>query len=253
LLVNLANERDQVAEMLLASVENNILKDSVVRDLLPGYLENEGVIVDHLRRKYFNGYFRKYDIQISICNPNSELTLLQDNSTEIVKCYNFFDSLLKENGIYLNVSNFYFLDNQNGSVSYIGQFQFNKPAWAKEISLFISLDSKLISEELGYPELLLNNELSRQKALNNYSYAKYRNGKLITKSGKYVYFLTFPDGWKNNDEFLFVEEKKYEHLIYDYDNKSTIVISKPKLSVLDIIAFFSYIFVYYFIYYKFPA
>ncbi len=247
LVVNLANERDQIAEMLLSSVDKKILKDTVVRDLLRGYLENEGVILDHLRRKYFSGYFRKYDIQISICNPNDELTLLQDNSTEVVQCYRFFDDMLKDGGVYLSVSNFYFLDNQNGSISYIGQFKYNKPEWEKEMSLFISLDSKSINEELGYPELLLNNKLLRQKTLSNYSYAKYRNGNLITKSGKYVYMLSLPLIWDNKDEFQFVDEKNYEHLIYNYDKNSTIVISKLKLSFLDISAFFSYIFVLYYL------
>ncbi|MEA3317455.1 MAG: HAMP domain-containing sensor histidine kinase, partial [Bacteroidota bacterium] len=247
LVVNLANERDQIGEMLLSSVEKKILNDTVVRDLLPGYLENEGIIVDHLRRKYFNGYFRKYDIQISICNPNDELTLLQENSTEVVKCYDFFNNMLNDDGLFLNVSNFYFLDNQNGSVSYVGQFEFNKSIWTTEMSLFISLDSKLISEELGYPELLLNSELSRQEALNNYSYAKFRNKKLITKSGKYVYVLKLPHKWDKANEFLFVNEEKFEHLIYKSDEHNTIVISNPKLSILDIIAFFSYLFVFYYL------
>jgi len=247
LVVNLANERDQIAEMLLSSVDKKISQDTVIRDLLPGYLENEGTILDQLRKKYFSGYFRKYDIQISICNPNDELTLLEDNSSDVVQCYSFFNDMLNDGGVYLNVSNFYFLDNQNGSISYIGQIKYNKPEWGQEMSLFISLDSKLINEELGYPELLLNNKLLRQKSLNNYSYAKYRNGNLITKSGEYVYMLSLPSKWNSKNEFEFVEGEDFEHLIYNYDKKSTIVISKQKLSVLDFIAFFSYIFVFYYL------
>ncbi|MCK5168460.1 MAG: hypothetical protein KAQ75_01170, partial [Bacteroidales bacterium] len=95
LAVNLSNEHDQIAEMLLVGIEEKIQKDTVVRDLLTWHLQNEGVILEHLQMTYFSGYFRKFDLEISVCNPNDNLILLHENSTEIVHCYNFFSELFE--------------------------------------------------------------------------------------------------------------------------------------------------------------
>ncbi|MGC9375935.1 MAG: hypothetical protein ACP5DQ_12970, partial [Bacteroidales bacterium] len=214
LVVNLANEHDQVAEMLLESLETQILKDTVIRDLLTWHIQNEGAILEYLQMNFFSGYFRKYDLQISVCNPNDELTVNYENSTDIVHCYSFFEDLVKIEGNKLKGSNFYFLDNLNGRISYFGKLVFNKPEWNSEVSLFIALDSKLISQELGYPELLLDQKMSRSSVLANYSYAKYKDNQLITQSGEYSYPLTCPKEWMTNKEFYFTSDNKFEHLIY---------------------------------------
>ncbi|MDK2978469.1 MAG: two-component system, NtrC family, nitrogen regulation sensor histidine kinase NtrY [Bacteroidales bacterium] len=249
LVVNLANEHDQVAEMLLESLETEILKDTVIRDLLTWHIQNEGAILEYLQMNYFSGYFRKYDLQISVCNPNDELTVNYENSTEIVHCYSFFEDLIKIEGNKLKGSNFYFLDNLNGRISYFGKLVYNKPEWNSEVSLFIALDSKLISQELGYPELLLDQKMSRSSILANYSYAKYKDNQLITRSGEYSYQLTCPKEWMSNKEFYFTSDNNFEHLIYKIDDETSIVISDTKVTFIDTLASFSYIFVFYYILY----
>ena len=247
LAVNLANEHDQVAEMLLEGIEQELEKDTVVRDLLTWHYQNEGAILEHLQMTYFSGYFRKYDLQISVCNPNDDLTLILENSTEIVHCYNFFDNLFENDGTKLSGSNFYFLDNLNGRISYLGKFTYKKSQWENEVSLFISLDSKLVSQELGYPELLLDNRMSGSAILSGYSYAKYKNNDLMNRSGEFSYQLTFPKNWKSDQEFYFTTDQNFEHLIYRIDDHTEIVFSSEKIQFVDLLASFSYIFVFYFI------
>lgn len=247
LAVNLSNEHDQVAEMLLLGVEEKIQNDTVVRDLLTWHLQNEGAILEHLQMNYFSGYFRKYDLQISVCKPFEDLTVNQENSTEIVHCYNFFKNLFDYDGIKLRGSNFYFLDNLNGQISYLGQIIYNKPEWDTEVSLFISLDSKLVSQELGYPELLLDSRMNSPSFLSDYSYAKYKDNNLMTRSGNYSYQLSLPEKWISDDEFCFANDNDYQHLIYKIDDGSVIVISDARLRVIDVVASFSYIFVLFYI------
>jgi len=146
LAVNLANEHDQIAEMLLESVEGQIENDTIVRDLLTWHHQNEGAILDHLQTNYFNGYFRRYELEISVCNPLDDLTVNFKNSTEIVQCYRFFKEELEFNGSKLQNSGFYFINNTDGRISYLGKFAFEKPDWNSEVSLFVSLRSKLISQ-----------------------------------------------------------------------------------------------------------
>lgn len=249
LALNLANEHDQIAEMLLEGIEDEIESDTIIRDLLTWHLQNEGTILEHLQMTYFSGYFRKYGLQISVCDPNDELTLLLENSTEIVHCYSFFQDKLDQEGSQLQNSRYYFLDNLNGRISYIGQFVYKKPEWKNEVSLYISLDSKLVNQELGYPELLLDSKMSSSKVLSDYSYSKYKDGNLMTRSGDFSYQLKFPENWQSDEEFYFTNDHNYEHLVYKIDNTTSIVISNKKLRFIDVLASFSYIFVFYYILY----
>jgi two-component system nitrogen regulation sensor histidine kinase NtrY len=249
LALNLANEHDQIAEMLLEGIEEKIEKDSVIRDLLTWHLQNEGAILEHIQMNYFSGYFRKYKPQISVCNPNDELTLELENSTEIVECYPFFDNLLNVDGTQLQNTRFYFLDNLDGRISYIGQFIYKKPEWKHEVSLFISIDSRLVDHELGYPELLLDSRMNGSAILSDYSYSKYKDGNLMTRSGEFSYQLIFPETWLSETEFYFIKDSNYEHLIYKIDDSTLIVISNTKLRFIDVLASFSYIFAFYYILY----
>jgi len=249
LALNLANERDQIAEMLLEDLEKEMESDTIIRDLLTWHLQNEGAIKEHLAMNYFSGYFRKYDLQISVCDPNDNLTLLMDNSTEIVHCYSFFNDLFENDGVNLQDSRFYFLDNVGGKIRYLGRFLYHKSDWEKEVSLFVYIDSKLVSQELGYPELLLDSKMNGSSILNDYSYAKYRDGELITRSGEFSYQLIIPEQWRSIHEFYFTKDNRYDHLIYTIDDSTQIVISNKKVRFIDILASFSYIFVFYYMLY----
>lgn len=249
LALNLANERDQIAEMLLEGLEKEIENDTIVRDLLTWHLQNEGAIKEHLQMNYFSGYFRKYDLQISTCNPYDDLTILLENSTEIVHCYSFFNDLFENEGVKLQNSRFYFLENEGGRIRYLGRFIFKKKEWKNEVSLFVYIDSKLVSQELGYPELLLDSKMNGSSVLNDYSYAKYRDGDLITRSGEFSYQLTIPESWKSEQEFFFTNDNRYDHLIYTFDESTQIVITNKKVRFIDVLASFSYIFVFYYILY----
>lgn len=246
LAVNLANEHDQVAEMLLVELQDEIENDTIIRDLLTWHHQNEGAILDHLKMTYFSGYFRKYDIEISVCDPYDDLILESENSADIVPCYSFFDDLFAGDGTQLQQSNFYFINNTYGVVSYSGRFTYKSTEWENEVTLFIHLDSKLVNQELGYPELLLDSKLTGSTILSNYSYAKYRDGELMTRFGDFSYQLNLPNNWKQKKEFYFLTEQNFEHLIYNIDDITTIVFSTPKLKFIDVLASFSYIFVFYF-------
>jgi signal transduction histidine kinase len=247
--VNLSNERDQIAEMFLADLESKLQNDTVVHGLMEDYLSNELVLQDYIQRTYFYGYLRKYDLQVSVCSPYDELTLIHENSTEVVHCYSFFEKLATDQGLQLPNSRFVFVDNLNGQISYLGQFEYPIDGRGGEMSasLFVSLDSKLVSEELGYPELLLDERMSRHSILSGYSYAKYRNDELITRSGPTNYQLIFPKKWVSSQEFMEIRSDGVSHLIYRQDEVNRIVITRQSMSFVDYVASFSYVFVFFYL------
>ncbi len=240
LVTNLENERDRTGEYLLSGIEAKINEDEVLQDYMKSHLENEPNIYDYLQNEYFNGYFRKYDLQVSVCDSVDELEVYQENATEIYHCYSFFEEMLQEEGIPLSNSNFYFLDNLNGRISYIGLIHYKNGKEGK--TLYISLDSKLTNTQLGYPELLLDKELAQPGPLNEYTYAKYKSTQLIRRSGDYDFPMELTSVFKTQKKYTFTNVGGYNHLIYNADENTTILISKSNRDFLDLLAQFAYIF-----------
>ncbi len=247
--VNLANERDQVAEFLLEEIEFNLQMDPVLLKMIQTPTYNDYEIYHYLVNNYFNRYFVKYEIQIATCGWNDELYL--ENSGQFVDCFNFFHFMIADHG--LNIfpgSGFFYLDNQDGRISYLGVMLFNFTNSPFERKLFISLDSKLKIEQLGYPELLLEGRLGQAGAMANYSYARYYNGKLITRSGLYSYALEFNYTDLRAGNMVHQLSGGFNHLIYRVDNENIIIVSKQEIKPFDIITSFSYLFVFYFLFYS---
>ncbi|GAG49178.1 unnamed protein product, partial [marine sediment metagenome] len=145
-VVNLAAEHDPVAELLLDNIDAKLIADENLAGLLFDPFLNVEEIVDYLQKKYFNGFWSKYDFLITICRQND--SVLIEPIIEWYHCHKFFDDLLQNEGSPLPNSNFYFLDNLNGRISYFGSFEFFSHLDLPEITLFIELNSKLTSEEL---------------------------------------------------------------------------------------------------------
>ncbi len=240
-LAKLSSEHDAVAEMLFADLSDQLRTDS----LLIGRLSYEIIDIDriykYLERVYFSGYWTKYDIQITLCRPEDRV-YIEPPVGEWFPCYEFFDNLILQQGLPIRESDFYFLNNLNGRISYIGSIPY--VVGDDAISLFIELDSKIISEELGYPSLLMQEELEPGY---EYSYAKYNNGMLITNGGDFNYRLTsdfYTEGKNTFEQFTF---EGYDHTIFNIDAENTLIVSIPAVQFVDKLISFSYLFAFIFI------
>lgn len=247
LVTSLENERDRVGEYLFETIEEQMQTDPVLKDYMKKHLANEPYIHEYLQEEYFHGYFRKYEMQISVCDSNDELEVIEDNTSEIYHCYSFFENMIQEEGLQLENSNFYYLDNNSGRISYIGLVEFYDENEDTAKTLYVSLDSKLTDIHLGYPELLLDEEIVQKDRLSDYSYAKYQDNMLINRSGDFPYPTELDDRLESDKEYLFVNYKNFNHLIYSPEKDMKILISKENRSFLDLMAQFSYIFAFFFV------
>ncbi len=249
IVVNLANERDQVAEFLFEEIEYRMGQDSFLVNSLGSTYYDDFEIYDYIATNYFGGYFRKYEMQVAACGYDFDLWL--EDVGELVDCYDFFYDMSDEYGIPVSRnSRFFFLDNLNGRISYLGMIVFEFDEYPREKTLFISLDSKLLSEQLGYPELLLEGRLSGSPAITQYSNAKYNQGQLITRAGTYSYPLKLQFQTDGENQMSFIEEGGYEHLVYRVDQDNVIVLSKPLITTVDLITSFSYSFAFFYLLYS---
>ncbi|MFH1319046.1 MAG: HAMP domain-containing sensor histidine kinase [Bacteroidota bacterium] len=239
-------EQDPVAEFQFQDIEKKIQNDSIFRHYLTGLPDTKESIIKHITERYLSGFWEKYDAQITICKPLDSL-LIQPGNT-VMECRSFLEGIITEQGEPTITSNFYFLNNNNGRISYLAKFLFPFPHDSLgEVDLFIELDSKFIPQEIGYPELLLNEEISRniKSEIKNYSYAKYQNRQLINKSGEFPFSITNNSFGNIASDFSFTNLGGFNHLICKIDKNNSIVLSKKNETFLDSIIRFSYLFAFF--------
>ncbi|MBN2807504.1 MAG: HAMP domain-containing histidine kinase [Prolixibacteraceae bacterium] len=240
--MNLSAEHDPTAEIYLREIDQQIKSDTVLQgNLHINYQELE----NYLARKYFNGFLREYDLQLTFCHQDDSLLIQPENTMSA--CFPFFEDLVTRYGTEIPGTNFFYLDNMNGRVTYFGQFDFDDLEHTGTASLFIELNSRLLSEGKGFPELLLPDHSYENRIRNNFSFAKYNKGELVDRGGDFLYALTVQSYPLSDEELFFRKWDNYEHCIYALGNESYIMVSRPYIRFSDYLIAFPYIFVFLFI------
>lgn len=237
--LNLSSEYNPTAESLLIELEKQIIHNAELKELYKDPLRNETEILNYLEKKLLIGYWEQFYIQITICNENDDLTIKPDNQTR--NCYEFFEEMISQNGEIIMGSNFYSLNEYNGMVSYLGKLEINSQK-GKTYRIFLRLDSKSKSQGLGYPDLLLDDAVNAQSINNNYSFGKYRNGKLIASAGEFNYYLNDACFGESNETYTWTNLDNYSHLIFRFDENSLIV-SSPSITWFKKFISIPYIFI----------
>ena len=239
--VTLVAERDPAAEEFLTKIEKQIENDPAVKSLL---FQKEDP-KEYIQRAYFSGYFRKYIFEIYVCSSTDSLDIPPENQT--VPCMSYLDGMIQDMGVQISGTNFYFMDNMNGRISYTGRIHFKIPDYKGGVSIFIDLDSDLLFEGIGFPELLIDKSITRSENYRKFSYAKYYGGELTDKFGDFNYNL-YVDSYKPEDkEFTARKLENYEHLIYHTRENNYVIVSRKLMSFVDYLISFPYLFVFYFL------
>lgn len=246
LALSLANEHDPVAEYLFEELSGDIESDTSLIGRLKRDSINIDELGDYLTKNYFTGFWSKYHLRITLCRPTDNV-LIEVPEFQWVHCYSFFDTLSRDIGFNLPESNFYYLDYQAGRISYLGRFPFLFDEPPYEITLFIELDSRLTRNLLGYPELLLDKELQKERLIKKYSYAKYYKGNLVMQAGDFSYSLSSELFGSVDNELQNIKLDGYNHLLYKPEKDNLIVLSLPSIKFIDVIVGFSYIFLFYYV------
>lgn len=236
----IAAEQDPIAELLFQDVASGISKDALLSSYVSGGEKQTIEFEKRLRQQYFSGFWEKYDVHIalfdSMCVPviKSQNTAFDNNL--------YFDELIENRGYPTFSPHFYGLENASGKISYIAKLPFYKPDKTKFGTLYMELDGKFISDEIGFPELLLDRNVGLSQELANYSYAKYKYNQLITQYGKYSYSTTGLDFEIQKTLYEFTTKDGYSHLLYRPYPNALIVLSKRDDGLIGKVTTFSYLF-----------
>jgi len=241
IIQGLSNEHDPIAEMLLRRLEGEIYADSTLIELIRNPSIHEQVVDDYLKNNHLGLYWNRYRIIVNVCDSINMLYVL-DNKGQ--PCLDYYQGIIENEGEALaDGSNFYYRDNFDGIVYYLGLLPVYTPDSSYCYHLIFSAEAVLGPEGLGYPDVLIAGKDRQDQVWEEYSYAKYRDCQLISRSGEYSYSSTCEGYPSGSQEITYFEADQFDHWIYMVDDQSKIVLSKPKIRLLDHIISFSYMFV----------
>lgn len=243
LAFTLVTERDPAAEVFLAEIQFRIDKDPAIQSLL---LQGEDV-GEYILNSYFNTYFRKYNLNIFVCSQLDSLITQPDEI--VVPCVPYLEEKIENQGIRIPGTQFYFMNNMNGRVSYTGRLHYPLAPGGEGVDIFIDLDSDLLFEGIGFPELLIDKSMARSDIYRKFFYAKYYGGELTDKFGDYAYnynghVYLDPDA---EGEYTYKRQGNYEHLVYHTQENNYVVVTRELLTFIDYLIAFPYLFVFNFL------
>lgn len=242
LIKNLTNERDDMAERFLKEINDRLTNDTVLTNkIIDVSYEQDTKIINYLLRKYFYGFWEKYDLSVSLCG-NSEF---YNSENQANNCKGYYLNRFDEFGEKVQNTNFWFINDNSGKITYTGLIEVPIKKDSRNLRLYISLYEKLVSKRLGFPKLLIDKTSISKTEYNGYSYAKYKDGNLTVKSGNYSYDLTDIDFIKSNKKKFFIEKNGFKHLVFQDKSGQKIVLSKEKEEIFDLIISFAYLFVFF--------
>ena len=242
--VTLNSEHDPAAEIFLKEMQQELYLDSVIPYLLPVSYEE---LTSYIERQYFSGYFRKYDVDFYLCRGSDSLLVEPEN--RLVPCFPFFEEMIATSGTRIPGTEFYFMDNMNGRISYMGKLFYPLTADSLGTAIFFELHSRLLPEGAGFPELLLDRSMAKPDRYRHFSYAKYFDSELVYVSGdyQYNYYIDSYNIRSDSSEFTLERWNGYDHLIYNLSENNYIIVSTESFGLLDYLISFPYLFVFYFI------
>ena len=243
-LVTYSTENDPTAEHLLLDMWPALTSDSLLREMMDVQIfENDDFnnISDYLHDKYFNGYWGNFNLNFYLCSRNDSIRTGMRNLIE-ENCFSFFGIKIAESGHQLTGTQFYFIDSKHGRSSYLGQLFFSFGD-GRMNGLFMDLYSDIKVFQPGYTELLLDKKYHSYSRLREYSFAKYINGEMVLTTGDFTYDKTDAVYIDKVTDFSFFRADLHRHALYRNGNV-TVMISRPEVSVQDILVSFAYIFAF---------
>ncbi|MEA3504277.1 MAG: methyl-accepting chemotaxis protein, partial [Bacteroidota bacterium] len=239
--ISLANNRDQIAEYQFLEISDDIKQDKEVLRLVKGFLNSESVENETdllLSSRFFDGFFKKYDVNFTVCDNRSSLVI--DDNAKPVSCKDFFDDVIDEYGKQTISKNLFYLDDGDDLKNYLGviTWKFSKKVVVK---LYIDLISKNTPFAQGYPELLVdeaNNDIVMEP---KYSYALYNKNTLVSSYGDYSFELN-KDFSKCENGFFVNSENGFIHIINAENKSRTLIISRKEVKGIDRVAGFTFFF-----------
>ena len=244
LAVELSSRRDPLLEYEFRKAQGEIYRDSLLLETL--YSGGTDQVSSYLVETYFSPFRNKYKLQVTVCNDQDILSIQPEGY--LTNCFDYFrERVSMAEGDTIS-DKLFFLDYQSDNYSYLAYFEFpSRPDTTDgHLRIFLEMYYRFVKETgLGYPDLLIDKEVSFTSDLSNYSYARYYQGSLNYKYGDFSYNLQLSSPPDSGCMSCFYEDKAYNHYMLASGDDNILVISRKNSSTLDVAAPFSFLFIFY--------
>jgi signal transduction histidine kinase len=220
---NFLVERDVLGEYLLNEARIRISSDPFIQTSIYNPFLSKGTVRQKVRQVYMNSYFDRYDVQVHLYSPMGEPL---DNLSR-VDFKTFIDQFKDEVGK-TDYKGVYFV-NQVGDATarrYVTIIPVVRQGrTAGYVALALSL--KKIVPQSVYPELLVDNRFAENFRSDQYSYAIFQDGAIISTFGDFNYETSFNQQWMNDisDGAIGLTIGGYRHIVAEGDSGRSAVIT----------------------------
>ena len=244
----IASEKDNIAEYLFPEIINKITKDELFQTPFNYNETLNQTKVKKIREKYLSGYWEKFDVKIYVYDTLCRI-LTKSSNAEIERI-DFFENIYTRSENFSGTPNMYYIPakgkEDKGLLATI-KLTFSEEGVTKIQNLFIEFSSKFNSEEIGYPSLLVDKDFIISDDYNQFSYCKYKDGKLVplSKDIDFKYNLTNDFLSKVEIKNGYFKYKNYNHYINRISKNTFFLVSYPVFSFSQRFNFTSYLFLIY--------
>ncbi|HTI57610.1 sensor histidine kinase [Mucilaginibacter sp.] len=253
LLHQLITTADLPTEHYLKIVERKIGTDPDIKRYFMDTVHNNDFIKTYLQKTYFYEYLSKFKLNVYGYDTGDRQFLPQEGYEQQSYDLNVFKDMVRIGGAPKISDYFYRNSKAYGSREYVARI----PVYDdKELigTLVISLDSKDTQNENAPLDLLVDNNVKPADDFEDYSYAYYSDNRLMSQKGKYDYSLINREFKGKVKDTVFKSTtvsdlasyklwNTYNHLIYEPDGRSMLVISKKENITINTITSVTFFFI----------
>lgn len=252
LAFKISDEQDYITEYLFTETVEELKNDQIVKQLLfdgEVRVDNEvrypNELFDRIGKKYFGGYYTKYSLVVTPFSEDNFTLLGTEGADPLLEDY---ENSIEFNGKNTSCPDLFFIDNNYGKVNYIGKIEFSKEdddGTVRKKYLYIEFISKIVTQVTGFPQLLLDDKITKPVDLSGYSYGIYKGNKLTVFGGDFVYPLNSQEIITPTSDVEYKLKDGYSHLIYRTQSGKIIIVSKRNSSVQEFFSPFAYMLIYF--------
>lgn len=240
----MVREDDPIAEQLLPQVYAAIKSDTALATLMEAEDLSHDKIYTHVRNRYLNGYFSRYDLQVIPCRGSAS-TIQLTTSGDVTDCVSYFSMLTHAIGRRLpDAPEIFCLYDDDSRPCYMATLNFDScapSAAALPNRLYIQILLKSTPRSAGYPELLTNKrDVMTSGKMRGYSYAKYDHSRLTFHHGDFDYPANVR--LTTDGTAVLPSSREVSHYVLRTQKQQTIVVTYPRQSLSNVLTCFSYLF-----------
>lgn len=225
----LAVDRDLGLELQLRSVEEEIASDQLVTAMM-NMQSSDMMIQSRISEYYLNRLHNSYSLSVK---------RIVDERANV----NLFNELIHNSEPIAPNSRFLYVTGSNGRGRYVGLFSY----YTQDMGLtrlMVEITSNSNKDDKGYNSIL--GKFSGPGEINipeMYSYAKYKDGRLILYKGNFAYPTIFTEELdRKQGRSSILRDGKHVHFVSEVSEDEIIVISRPSRNGLMFFTSFSYVF-----------